>query len=374
MSDEEEVAGIDAPPELVIGVEGLDAVQSGLALEAVAASDTEVEQPGEDENPPPVSLSQVEDVTPVVVDLQAEEEAEPAVIELDSEPEVEDAQPSAETSPASVEETETQDAEATADPVEPHQVDETRSAVGPDDQPAVEVPDADIPAVQVEQARGGKAAPKRARRRLTARLGMLLLDAHLIAEKDLDRALKEHQITGERLGYYLVDKGMVDEADLAQVLADQYGVPAADLENVDIPSGVLGLVSEKMARRYMVLPLAVSEGAIDVAMVDPADVNAIQDIEFATGLRAQPLIATEWALERAIQRLYAPEAMRTALSGRSARKSRLKDPRAIIKRIIRDRDEAVMQAEHDPHSAYDLAASLDEFVDEILRVARKIED
>jgi len=163
--------------------------------------------------------------------------------------------------------------------------------------------------------------------------------------------------------------------DLARVLSDQYGVPAADLENAEIPAGVLGLISEKMARRYMVLPIAVSEGAIDVAMVDPADVNAIQDIEFATGLRAQPLIATEWAVERAIHRFYAPEAMHTALSsGRTAKRSKLKDPRSVIKRIVRDRDEAVMQAEDDPHRAYELAASLDDFVDEILRVARKIQE
>jgi hypothetical protein len=230
------------------------------------------------------------------------------------------------------------------------------------------------PAAKTTPARPDEKAPERPRRRLTARLGTLLLDAHLIAERDLERALKEHQVTGERLGYYLVDKGMVDEADLARVLADQYGVPAADLENAEIPAGVLGLISEKMARRYMVLPIAVSEGAIDVAMVDPADVNAIQDIEFATGLRAQPLIATEWAVERAIHRLYAPEAMRTALSGRSAKKSKLKDPRAIIRRIVRDRDEAVMQAEDDPHRAYELAASLDDFVDELLRVARKVQE
>jgi hypothetical protein len=396
----------DLPGELAVGVEGLSAVQS--------ASDSAVEdEPERAEGKPRAMADEPEEVAEAP-EVLAEETA---VVDLEAEPAAEEIDPAqalkivesladiaarrgsgaggevaAPDAPGQQEDT---SVDVPQIPVIDVQVDGTTADEEPDpvdvlaaDQvPAGEVPAAPrreaeqvgepvvaTPAEKAAPARPEENVPERPRRRLTARLGTLLLDAHLIAEKDLERALKEHQVTGERLGYYLVDKGMVDEVDLARVLSDQYGVPAADLENADIPAGVLGLISEKMARRYMVLPIAVSEGAIDVAMVDPADVNAIQDIEFATGLRAQPLIATEWAVERAIHRLYAPEAMRTALSGRTAKRSKLKDPRAIIKRIVRDRDEAVMQADDDPHRAYELAASLDDFVDELLRVARKVQE
>ncbi len=215
---------------------------------------------------------------------------------------------------------------------------------------------------------------ERPRRRLTARLGTLLRDAHLISERDLDRALAEHQAAGQRLGHYLVAHGMVQERDLANVLSAQYGMPAADVETLEIPGAVLALVPVKMVRRYMVLPVAVSGGVVDVAMVDPSDSKAIKDIEFTTGLRVQPLIATEWSVERAIERIYGEEELRSALPGGSAKAADTTDPRTIIRGMVRDRDEAVLQAEHDPHRAYELAASIDDFVDEILKAVEKPQD
>ena len=245
------------------------------------------------------------------------------------------------------------------------------------EEPEVEVLETDDlqeepPAPPVELDTAADSRSDRPRRRLTARLGTLLLDAHLISGRDLDRALEEHQASGERLGHYLVDKGMVEEKDLAGVLSDQYGVPAADVENMAVPAAALMCIPEKMARRHMVLPLSINEGVMNVAMLNPSDIDAIKDIEFTTGLRVQPLIVTEWALERAIQRLYSGEELRAAqLSGGSAKSTGLKDPKAIIRRMVRDRDEAVMQSERDPQSAYELAASIDEFVDEMLKVVEQ---
>ncbi|MFQ5744881.1 MAG: type IV-A pilus assembly ATPase PilB [Acidobacteriota bacterium] len=145
---------------------------------------------------------------------------------------------------------------------------------------------------------------KRPRRRLTTRLGRLLVDNDLISEEDLNQALVDQEGSGERLGHYLVEHGLVEEADLIRLLSEQYGVPAANLDEAEVPDSVLELVPADMARRYLVVPVAVSGRAFDVAMVDPTDVVAIDDLKFATGLRVQALVASERAVKEAIARLY----------------------------------------------------------------------
>ena len=232
-------------------------------------------------------------------------------------------------------------------------------------------PDEDVPD---DTQASADSMSERPRRRLTARLGTLLRDAHLISERDLERAVAEHQAAGQRLGHYLVAHDMLKDKDLANVLSAQHGVPAADVETLEVPSAVLALVPVKMVRRYMVLPVAVSGGVVDVAMVDPSDSNAIKDLEFTTGLRVQPLIATEWSAERAIERIYGEEELRSTLTGGSAKAAGSTDPRTIIRGMVRDRDEAVLQAERSPHRAYELAASIDDFVDEILKAVEKPQD
>ena len=194
-----------------------------------------------------------------------------------------------------------------------------------------------------------------------------------IEDGELDEDVSDINAGGPHIPV-IVDDGMVEEKDLASVLSDQYGVPSADVETIEVPRAVLALVPAKMARRYLVLPLSVSEGVVDVAMVDPSDINAIRDLEFTTGLRVQPLIVTEWSIERAIERIYSGEELRSELSDGAAKAAGSTDPRTIIRRMVRDRDEAVLKAERDPHRAYQLAASIDDFVDEILKAVEKPQD
>ena len=159
--------------------------------------------------------------------------------------------------------------------------------------PAFEAPPAEVAPAEV-----------RPRRRLTTRLGQLLLDHGLIGEDDLNKALVEQAGSGERLGHYLVENGLVEEGDLVRLLSEQYGVPSADLDDFDAPKSILELVPGDMARRYLVVPVSVSGRALDVAMVDPTDVVAIDDLKFATGLRIQPMVASERAVKEAINRVY----------------------------------------------------------------------
>ena len=84
-------------------------------------------------------------------------------------------------------------------------------------------------------------------------------------------------------------------------------MPPADLETIDVSHQVLTLVPQEMAKRYMVVPLAMEGSVLNLAMLDPTDVVAIDDIEFATGLRVQPLVGSERAVIEAIGRLYGSE-------------------------------------------------------------------
>jgi len=376
----------ETPGEVLIGIEGLNAVSE--SSDAVPVEEPEVieviEETAEDEVDPARALKIVESLAEAMAHRESEAPEEVAHLEEVTVPDevsyieevaapeevahleevavLEDGSADAEgATPAEVEpgpisslvdvpevdlpQVEAPQIEATeAEPpgieatqAEAPEIEATQVETPPLEEPMVEAPpiedsEEETPAPLVDSAPLDDSMPERPRRRLTARLGTLLLDAHLISERDLDRALEEHQACGERLGHYLVEKGMVDEADLARVLSDQYGVPAADLEDLDVSLAVVRLIPERTARRYTALPVAVGEGVVDVAMVDPADVSAIKALEYATGLRVQPLIATEWAIERAIRRVHGDGDFGSALAGGAAGAGDLSDPRAFSSR------------------------------------------
>ena len=142
----------------------------------------------------------------------------------------------------------------------------------------------------------------------TTRLGKLVVDSGQVSEQDLERALQMQAETGERLGNLLVVLELITEETLVELLAQQYGVAAADLSNLKVPDNILSLVPQEMARRYLAVPVAADSQSLSLAMVDPSDVVAIDDIEFATGLRVQPLIAAERAINEAVERLYGNQA------------------------------------------------------------------
>ncbi|MCZ6727780.1 MAG: type IV-A pilus assembly ATPase PilB [Acidobacteria bacterium] len=132
----------------------------------------------------------------------------------------------------------------------------------------------------------------------------MLIDNGLISEEALNDALEDQAASGERLGHYLVEKNLVQESDLVRMLSDQYGVPAAEIDELEVLSSLLELVPADMARRYLMVPVQVNDKVLEVAMVDPTDVVAMDDLKFATGLRIQPLVASERAVKEAIERLY----------------------------------------------------------------------
>jgi UDP-glucose 4-epimerase len=114
--------------------------------------------------------------------------------------------------------------------------------------------------------------------------------------------------TGERLGNLLVVLELITEDGLVELLALQVGVSVADLDSIDVPASILSLVPQGMARRYLAAPVVADSQNLSLAMADPTDVVAIDDIEFATGRRVQSLVAAERAIKESIGRLYGDQA------------------------------------------------------------------
>ena len=151
---------------------------------------------------------------------------------------------------------------------------------------------------------GSRATAGRKAASATVRLGRIVVESGLVSEADLERALQMQAETGERLGNILVVLELLSEEDLIDLLSRQFGVPAADLQNLDVSSTVLSLVPQEMAKRYLAVPVAADSQSLTLAMVDPTDVVAIDDIEFATGLRVKPMVAADRAVSDAISALY----------------------------------------------------------------------
>lgn len=142
---------------------------------------------------------------------------------------------------------------------------------------------------------------------MSAKLGEVLLKEGLITPQQLKEALDFQRANGGRLGSIFVTLGLVKDEAVTSVLSRQYGVPAVNLDMFEVDSNAVRLLPEETARKYMVLPLARNGSTMTLAMVDPANVFAIDDIKFMTGLSVEQVVVSELAIERAIARYYAPE-------------------------------------------------------------------
>ncbi|GAW29095.1 type II secretion system ATPase GspE [Carboxydocella sp. ULO1] len=136
------------------------------------------------------------------------------------------------------------------------------------------------------------------------RLGDILKDAHLINEQQLQLALQKQKESGERLGTLLVKMGMVKEEELIQALEQQLGIPAIRLSRMPLEAEVVRLIPEALAQRYKAIPIRKQNNRLTVAMADPLNVFAIDDIRLSTGLEVEPVIARESEINAAINQYY----------------------------------------------------------------------
>ena len=138
----------------------------------------------------------------------------------------------------------------------------------------------------------------------TARLGELLVKANLITDEQLKKALQQQDNSGGRLGSNLVKLGYVSEDDITSFLSKQYGVPSINLSHFEIDPTVVKLVPPEVAQKHQVIPLNRTGSVLTVAMADPSNIFAIDDIKFMTGFKVESVVASETSIKNAINRYY----------------------------------------------------------------------
>jgi type IV pilus assembly protein PilB len=143
---------------------------------------------------------------------------------------------------------------------------------------------------------------------MAVRLGELLLREKRISAAQLQEALTHQRSNGGRLGSSLVKLGFVKDDDISAVLSRQYGVPAITLNQFTLDPAVVRLVPAETAIKYHVIPVSRSGTTLTLAMTDPTNVFAMDDIKFMTGLHVEPVVASENAIRDGIDKYYAKSA------------------------------------------------------------------
>lgn len=136
------------------------------------------------------------------------------------------------------------------------------------------------------------------------RLGDLFVKEGLITEEQLKEGLAEAKTSGHRIGYALVHLGFVQEEELTRMLAKQYRVPAVDLEKITVEPKILKLIPSNVAQKHMVLPLRRVGRMLTVAMTNPTDFSAIDDLKFISKLEIEPVIVGEYTLRKHLENYY----------------------------------------------------------------------
>ncbi len=139
---------------------------------------------------------------------------------------------------------------------------------------------------------------------MSAKLGEILVRENLISSQQLRETLEYQRANGGRLGSNLVNLGMVSDDVITAVLSRQYGVPSINLELFQIEQETIKLISQEVALKYSVLPISKVGATLTLAMADPTNVFAMDDIKFMTGLNVEPVIASETSLLVAIGKYY----------------------------------------------------------------------
>jgi type IV pilus assembly protein PilB len=140
---------------------------------------------------------------------------------------------------------------------------------------------------------------------MSGRLGELLVRENLISLQQLQKAQEEQRKTGGRIGSLLVKHGAIAEGDLTNFLSKQYGVPAISLNDFEVDEEVLKLVPKATAEKHQVVPVNRAGSSLIVAMTDPSNIFAIDDLKFLTGYNVEVVVASEQAIREAIERYYA---------------------------------------------------------------------
>src|SRR5690349_1949992 len=147
---------------------------------------------------------------------------------------------------------------------------------------------------------------------MAVRIGELLLKEKRISPEQLQEALNYQRQNGGKLGLNLIKLGFVKDEEITTLLSKQYGVPSIALAQFEIDAAVIKLIPAETAQKYQIIPLSRSGATLTIAMTDPTNVFAMDDIKFMTGYNVEPVVASEIAVVDAIQKYYGKAAAAAA--------------------------------------------------------------
>jgi len=179
-----------------------------------------------------------------------------------------------------------------------------------------------------------------------AAMGEILLREKLVNVDQLHEA-KQVQGDGENLGYTLARLGYLEESQLINFLSRQYGVPSINLDEVEVIDDVISLVPREVAERHCLMPIARQGSTIIVAMTDPGNIYAMDDLKFLTGLNVESVVASETAIKTAIERYYGESKAGADLDG-------------IIREMQEEEDDVSLVDEADAVDVTDLTKATEE--------------
>lgn len=143
-----------------------------------------------------------------------------------------------------------------------------------------------------------------ARRIVNKKLGELLLERGVINQRQLDKALSVQKEQGGLIGEIMVDLGLAKEDDVAQSLTAQYGFPYLPLSNYEIDPEIVNIIPKRVAQQYMLIPIDKIGNNLTLAMSDPLNMQAIEDVELISNCNIQTFVSTTSDIKKAISRYY----------------------------------------------------------------------
>ena len=167
-------------------------------------------------------------------------------------------------------------------------------------------------------------------------LGALLVASKLLTQEQLDAAIAEQAATNKSLGRILIDNNLLKEADLVSVLAGQLGLEFVDLDEAHIDSSAAGLISDALARRYQALPIGWEDGRLVLAMADPGNVFAIDDIRTITKSEIKVVVTTPAAVMAAIDKHNRMDTEAEDISAQAASEFEDADDISNIREVVED--------------------------------------
>ena len=136
------------------------------------------------------------------------------------------------------------------------------------------------------------------------RIGELLVQKNFLSQEQLERAKEETRVSGSRLGLELTKLGFIKEDDLAEVISNQYGVPSISLDDFEVDPEVIKLIPEDVALKHTIIPVNRAGATLIMAMSDPSNIFAVDDVKFLTGYDVEVVVSAEESIRRAIEKYY----------------------------------------------------------------------